>query len=679
MCENINLSLEFELSKEDNLLKRFEEIHNYIYANDGLSTQQTLEEIIKILFIKIYDENKRSNQFQISAEELKHLKQSNSATTFVKRISNLLEETKKEFRDVFEADEKIRLSNIALGFTINKLQNISLADSSNDAKGLAFQKFLAHQEKDGRGQFFTPEPVIDFCVEIIQPKPNETIIDPACGSGGFLISSLKHLLKNNLKTKTDNFVTKNLFGLDINKSIARIAKMKLLLEANGQANIFCTNSLEDLDEIRLIVSSALQKKSFDGFDIVLTNPPFGTLGKITNTKILLQYDLGYKWTGSGNEFYKTKTLRDGQAAEILFIERCLQLLKEGGRLGIVLPNGHFENPSLDYLRFYLKQKANVLAIVNLPQETFIPYGTGVKTSLLFLEKETANTKTQYPIFFSKIKKPGYQGNKNGTPIYKKDKYGMTIKEKSGAQILDEDFSIVVEEYKAFQKKQTIDSDNSFSINFNELNGRFDYDFYSPENRKMISGLEDKNAKRLYEIADIVKIKSKKLNQADKSVEYVELSDINTHSFEIINTTNYTVHELPSRASYELRTGDIITAVAGNSVGTEKHATALVTEEFEGCICTNGFRVLRNFKIDPYYLLYFLKSESFLKQIFMYRTGAAIPNISDSDLSNILINIPSDKVIKQISVKMKKAFELRQESRKQIESIDLELGAKGERL
>jgi type I restriction enzyme M protein len=664
----MDLTLNFELSKEDSLLKRFEEIHNHIYANDGLSTQQTLEEIIKILFIKIYDENKRSTQFKISSDELNHLKQSSSAPNFVKRISNLLEETKKEFKDIFDADEKIRLSNVALGFTVNKLQTISLSESSSDAKGLAFQKFLAHQEKDGRGQFFTPEPVVDFCVEIIQPKPDETIIDPACGSGGFLISSLKYILKNNPKAKTENFVASNLFGLDINKSIARIAKMKLLLEANGQANIFCTNSLEDLDEIRLTISGALNKKSFDGFDIVLTNPPFGTVGKITNTKILSQYDLGYKWVGSDNQFYKTKTLSNGLAAEILFIERCLQLLKEGGRLGIVLPNGHFENPSLEYLRFYIKQRTNILAIVNLPQETFIPYGTGVKTSLLFLEKETANTKTQYPIFFGKIKKPGYQGNKNGTPIYKKDKYGMTLKNKNGTLILDEDFSIVVEDYKAFQKNKTIETDNSFSINFNELNGRFDYDFYSPENRKMISVLENKNAKRLCEIAEIIKVKSKKLNQSDKSVVYIELSDINTHSFEIINATSYLVHELPSRASYELKTGDIITAVAGNSVGTQKHATALVTDEFEGCICTNGFRVLRHLKIDPYYLLYFLKSESFLKQMYMYRTGAAIPNVSDYDLANILINIPDEKNIKQISQKVKKAFELRQESKVLLESI-----------
>ena len=119
-------------------------------------------------------------------------------------------------------------------------------------------------------------------------------------------------------------------------------------------------------------------------------------------------------------------------------------------------------------------------------------------------------------------------------------------------------------------------------------------------------------------------------------------------------------------------GDIITAIAGNSVGTRKHATALVTKDFAGNICTNGFRVLRNLKIDSYYLLYFLKSNVFLKQMFMYRTGAAIPNVSDNDLSNIIIHLPNDKTIEEISIKMKKAFELRQESRNQIESIHIEL-------
>jgi type I restriction enzyme M protein len=205
-----------------------------------------------------------------------------------------------------------------------------------------------------------------------------------------------------------------------------------------------------------------------------------------------------------------------------------------------------------------------------------------------------------------------------------------------------------------------------------LNGRFDYDFYSPENRKMFSDLNKGKTVRLGEICDIIKVKSKKLKDQNLCVEYIELSDINTHSYEIINSNSYQVHELPSRATYEIQEGDIITAIAGNSVGTRKHATAMVTKEFDGNICTNGFRVLRNFKIDRNYLLYFLKSEVFLKQMFMYRTGAAIPNVSDSDLANTLINIPNEKTIKIISKKMKKAFDLRQESRNQIESIGLEL-------
>lgn len=660
----MNSLFDLQLTKEDNLLKKFEEIHDYIYANDGLSSQQTLEEFVKILFIKIYDENKSLNQFIISTEEWNELKTGKTIVSLTERICALFEQTKQAYKDIFDTDDRIRVSAIALGFTINKLQGISLLNSSQDAKGLAFQKFLSHHEKDGRGQFFTPEPVIDFCVAMMQPKLNETVIDPACGSGGFLMSALKYLQNNYPELDTKKVVSENLFGSDINKSIARIAKMKLLLEANGKTNVLCTNSLEDLDSLKLTLSHS------EGFDLVLANPPFGA--KITNTLTLSKFDLGYKWTNHNNEYHKTKSVYPNQNAEILFIERCLQLLKEGGRMAIVLPNGNFENPSLEYLRYYIKLKAKILAIVNLPQETFIPFGTGVKTSLLFLEKDTPNKIIQYPIFFGRVTKLGYQGNKNGTPTYQKDKYGQIIKNNLGQPILDEDFSNIVAAYKEFQNGVQIEKDNSFSINYNELNGRFDYDFYSPENRKMFTHLDKGKSVRLGDICDIIKVKSRKLKDQNLTVEYVELSDINTHSYEIINSTTYQVHELPSRASYEIEVGDIITAIAGNSIGTRKHATALVNQDFKGSICTNGFRVLRNFKIDNYYLLYFLKSEIFLKQMFMYRTGAAIPNVSDTDLANTLINLPDDKTITEISSKMKKAFELRQESRNQIESIRLEL-------
>lgn len=656
---------DIELKPEDNLLKKFEEINDFIYANDGLSPQQTLNEFLKILFIKFFDENNKLKLFQISAEEFQMIKLNKNNPIIIERIQQLFDKTKQEYRDMFEIDDRIKISNTSLAFVINKLQNISLTDSSNDAKGLAFQKFLSHKEKDGKGQFFTPEPVVDFCIEMINPQIGETIIDPCCGSGGFIYSAYRHIVKTNPNIDKKQLISEQIFGIDINKDIAKIARMKLLLEANTKTNIFCSNSLDDIDSVKLFLSERTEKVK-DGFDVLLTNPPFGTSGKISDTHILSKYDLGYKWVKSGIGFCKTRTLTNGQPAEILFIERCLQLLREGGRMAVVLPNGHFENPSLEYLRFFIKQKAKILGIVNLPQETFIPYGTGVKTSLLFLEKETQNVQKQYPLFFGKVKKLGYQGNKNGTPLYKKDGYGHIITQNNNP-VLDEDFSCVLSDYHRFCSLKEIKSDNSFSINYNELNGRFDYDFYSPDNQNVLNKLSE-NSVKLGDIVEIVKVKSPKLKLKNSVVEYVELSDINTHSFEIINSTQYSVYELPSRASYELKKNDIITAIAGNSVGTRKHATALVGEEYSGAICTNGFRILRNPKINIYYLLYFLHSDLFLKQMMMYRTGAAIPNVSDVDLANILISIPDDITVQNIGNQVKQSFLLRKESTKILESI-----------
>jgi len=633
-----NLLFEIPLSKEDNLLQRFEEIQDYIYSHDGLSPQQALEEFIKILFIKIIDENESNSLF---TED---------------RINELFEKTKQNYPDIFEKDEYIKLSNITVTFIIDKLQDISLIDSTQDASGLAFQKFLSHHEKDHQGQFFTPEPVIRFCVEMMRPQANEKIIDPTCGSGGFLLSALSFLKDENINVDKQYLISENIFGFDINKSILRIAKMKLLLEANVKLNLSCNNSLCNMEQLSNV------------FDLVLTNPPFGA--KISNSDILSKFDLGYKWMQNGEIFTKTKQLLSTQNTEILFIELCLRLLKEGGRMGIVLPNGNLENPSLEYLRYYIRQHSRLLAIVKLPAETFIPYGTGVKTSILFVEKDTNQNSTHYPIFLAKVTKLGYQGNKNGTPVYKKNHLGQLFY-RENISIIDEDFSEIVVQYKNFQNNVKLTNNNTLSLQSNELKGRFDFDFYTPENKVFANSLNNGKLVKLGELCDIVKVKSQKLKNVNQTVEYIELSDINTQAFEIINTTSYLVHELPSRASYELKEGDIITAIAGNSVGTRKHATAYVTKEFEGCICTNGFRVLRNFKVDPYYLLYFFHTNELLKQMYMYRTGAAIPNVSDNDLANIDVYIPTNGKKEEISRQIKNILEMKQLINTEMSNITLD--------
>ncbi|MDD9806919.1 MAG: N-6 DNA methylase [Gammaproteobacteria bacterium] len=651
----------------DSPLKRFEDIHNYLYANDGLSEQQVLEEIVKILFLKYHDERNEVTNFYITEGELKQ----KNKNTFYKRINSLFESTKQKYKVFFDNNDQLELSLQSLVFVINKLQKIYFTGSTKDANGLAFQKFLCRHAKGGRGQFFTPDPVIDFCVEIIQPKPCETIIDPACGTGGFLFSSLNFIRRNFRNKNLKNYVENNIFGIEINRRISQIAKIKFLIEVNADPNILCSNALEDINNPGF---PGIQKGNIENYcDIVLTNPPFGTQGKIVQKNLLSAYDLGYKWNKCGEDHIKSHQILKGQVPEILFIERCLKLLKPGGRAGIVLPNGHFENASLEYLRRYIKEKAHITGIVLLPQETFVPYGTGVKASLLFLQKKNGQATNGKQVFFSRIDNLGYAGNKNGTTIYKKDKHGKIIIE-NGEKLIDEDFTESIDDYNDFLQARPIKSEKSFLIDANQLNGRFDYNYYSPANRRLISDLKSLNAVRLEEIADIVKTKEHPLKQ-DMAVEYIELSDVYTKSFEIINTTTLLPSELPSRASYELKAGDIITAVAGNSIGTRKHATAYVTHEFDKAICTNGFRVLRNFKIDHFYLLYYLQSDLFLKQVFMYRTGAAIPALSDNDFSNILIYLPSEKEIKDIGLNVKKSFELRNEAKSTISSIKTKINIK----
>ena len=651
----------------DSLLKRFEDIHNHLYANDGLSEQQVLEEIVKILFMKYFDEQSDRQLFYILDDEQLKIHSSKNQDSFLERINKLFEETKQKYASFFDDEDRLMLSPQSLIYVIKKLQKINFIDSSKDANGLAFQKFLGRHAKGGRGQFFTPDPVIDFCVEIINPKPDEKIIDPACGTAGFLFSSLRYIIENYKGVNIQNYVNKNIFGIEINKRISQIAKIKFLLECNTDPNIICCNALIDTTEL-----SAKFNRYFDiidiknYFDVILTNPPFGTQGRINDNNLLSKYELGYKWCKVDKKYIKSNTILKGQVPEILFIERCLQLLRPGGRLGIVLPNGQFENSSLEYLRKFITNIANILGIILLPQETFIPYGTGVKASLLFLQKKNGDIINNKRVFFSKIGKTGYAGNKNGSPIYKKDVFGNVLRE-NGKKIIDEDFSEVLTDYKEFLKEYYIKTNKSFSINSEKLDIRFDYDYYSPENMDLISILKKLNSQKICDIAEIVHTKPKFENR-NEVVEYIELSDIYTKSFEIVNSTTLNINDLPSRASYKLKTGDIITAVAGNSIGTVKHATAYVTEEFNGAICTNGFRVLRNYSINPFYLLYYFQSDLFLKQVYMYRTGAAIPAISDNDFGRILIYLPPQNEIENISSYLEKGFSLREMAKKEFERI-----------
>ncbi|MCK6462423.1 MAG: N-6 DNA methylase [Candidatus Pacebacteria bacterium] len=678
-----------DLKKAENLFKVFGDIHNHIYANDGLSSQEAFAEVLKLLFIKVEDErgDEKKSKFYISEVEKDEISDGRD-DTFRKRIVELFDKAKKDYDDVFDESEKINLKTATLAFVVSKLQNLNLSRSERDVKGTAFQKFVYSHQRGERGQFFTPDPIIRLCVEFLSPQKNEKVLDPACGTGGFLVEAMKYVWQNNFanikdseqrKKKEMEYAENHLFGIEINPLVAKVAKMRMILEDDGYSGIVNTNSLSNIHAIQKEFSKSTKLNKIEGsFDLILTNPPFGSQGKVTNENVLRDFSLGYKWSkDSRGKLVATNQLQNGQVPEILFIERCLGLLKDGGKLAIVLPNGDFENSSLDYVREFINSKAKILAVVALPPETFIPHGTGVKASLLFCQKLSpveleAQKKKDYSIFFAKITKVGYEGNKNGTIIYKKDSQGRVVENQDGDPIIDEDISEIISAYSQFRESKKIKANNNiFTLQYSELNNRFDVEYYNPEYRKIRTLLSKGGAKKLGELVEVVTRKSKRLKTPEAVIRYVELSDASSINGELVSYSEMQVHEAPSRASYEIEEGDIITAVAGNSIGTKNHATAIVRRDFSGAICTNGFRVLKANSINPYYLFAILRSDIFLSQIFRLRTGAAIPSVSDEDLKNILIPIPPETEQKKIEKTIREGLELREKSRQLLDGISLE--------
>ncbi len=356
---------------------------------------------------------------------------------------------------------------------VSQLQDYSLIKTPADIKGTAFQTFVYAHQRGERGEFFTPYPIVELAVKMLDPKDYELVLDPACGSGGFLIQAMKHVWDTIDKNRPDleektrldmkvRYAHTYIRGIDINPDLAKVAKMHMVLYDDGHTGIFAENALEEFSRIEETTRGPSQITK-ECADIVMTNPPFGSKGKITDKRILRQFELGYKWKydKKSGKWIKTDELQNGQTPEILFIERCLQFLKDGGRMAIVLPDGILNNASLGYVREFIQQKARILAVVSMPVGTFMHAGVNPKTSILFLQKlnpkELKKLKSQnYPIFMAVIEKVGYDLNSK-TPkiLYKKDSRGNIIRDENGEPIIDTDVPEVIEVFEEFKRKHSL--------------------------------------------------------------------------------------------------------------------------------------------------------------------------------------------------------------------------------
>lgn len=454
--EDIGLYKRKDLKKPSNLKAVFHDLRNHLAGmTTGITRDEAIaQEIINLLFCKILDEQETDPDETVTfrygvSEPHKEVQE---------RIEDLFDRVKEAaYGDVFDPSDAIKLDADSLAYVVGELQNYCIMDADRDAIGDAFEVFIGPALRGSEGQFFTPRNVVEMMVKIVDPKPGEKIIDPACGSGGFLITALSHVwgeLREEAQRKgwTERQLARREFevatdcfrGIDKDAFLARVCKAYMALVGDGRGGVFCRNTLEPMSTW----PEAMQTKIDPGtFDVVMTNPPFGKKIVVKGKPILSQFDLGYKWKRDKETraLVKTDTLHDDQPPQILFLERCLQLLKPGGRLGIVMPEAVFGMPTYEYVVTWLQQRSKIRGVVSMPEALFKTSGKGgthAKVCVLFVENSKPGKSEDYEIFMADVKWCGHDSRAN--PTYRKDKDGKMV-------LLDE-VPTVYEKWAAIIKK-----------------------------------------------------------------------------------------------------------------------------------------------------------------------------------------------------------------------------------
>ena len=668
-----------ELIAARNLRSIFKITYYHLYTNSNLPRAERLGgEMIRLLFCKIYDEihNYQDLKFKAGAEE--------PDEKVAERIRGIFDEVKSAYQDVFEQDEKLLLDAKSIGYVVGQLQNYSLLKTDKDAVGDAFEVFIGPTLRGEKGQFFTPRNLVRICVEILDPKPTEKIIDPACGSGGFLIVALehvwrkteekyKHLSKEQMGNMKTGVASKNFFGIDKEFDLAKVSKAYMAIVGDGRGGIFCDDSLVNPEEWKPLLR---EKVKVGLFDIVLTNPPFGSKIPITDKSILQQYELGFQWkkNKSTDKWEKTDKVLDKQVPQILFIERCLQLLREGGRMAIVLPETYLHAISSEHI-LQLLHKYKILHVVDLAHDTFRP-DNNAKTVIVVLEKSHATT--DYEIQFSIARAVGH--DHTGRTLYKIDQ-----KTHQRTDEIDDDIPIIIEKVRQDRKSKTTPSHLLFSVKCSETNPKVLVPrYYWRDYMKELKQYAGKNDCELVSMGELVDRGIIRAYEGHGSPDAVFKGTGDIPYVRVADIINWEVYKNPTAlvpmgiylkmkgTGIDLEVGDLLFVRRGSyRIGS----AALISPFDKQVLLTKEisiFRVVKaenEFDMTPYYLIYLLSSPTVQRQIDdKVLIETTLPNIADRWRELLLPISKSKNVRLDINSKVRNAFELKWKATQKIKQL-----------
>lgn len=676
--EDIGRITKDKLIPARNLKPIFRRMYYTLYSNTNISRKEKLgSEMVRLLFCKIYDElySGETLKFKVGFDETPEEVKKNIVDLW-KKVRDYLSED-----GIFDKKEEIILDPKSILYIVAELEKFSLTDTEKDVVGDAFEVFAERQFVGEKGEYFTPRPVVKMAVDIINPQPKERILDPACGSGGFLIYALEHVWEimnkspqytgKHLEETKKEFARRYFYGIDKEIDLVKICKAYMSIIGDGRSNIVMADSLKSPSEWEEVTRNTLTEEGkVKKFDVILTNPPFGSKIKVKHEYILKNYDLGHKWELIDGEWKKTEKIKETEP-QILFIELCLKLLNDGGRMAIVLPDGIFGNPTDGYIREWIKDKAEILAIIDCPHTTFMPY-THTKTSVLVLKKWDKNKKQNYPIFMSIVEKCGH--DTRGKETYKK------IDEK---EVLNEEFS---ESAELFNKNQNRIIKIFNRIGFTIFEGKLKEGiliprYYDPDTVKEVKNLETTGEYDLKSIQDLENegiLEIKGTGGTASSNEYSIYDDIpflRTSDIGAWETRNYAIQNvneltyLRHKEKQDLREGDILFI----KDGTYRIGETLILTKYDlRMLVQSHFLKIRSSnwdKLSPYLLLYLLHTPIVRKQIDEKTFVQATLSTIGDRLNDVILPIPKEKKIRdKITEDMKYKILERAKLRHEIKEI-----------
>lgn len=593
----------------------FEDIRNYLAGKAiGITRDKSLlNEVVKCLFCKT----------RLASQDLSE-KSNEEIATIYRRIFTRL---KAELSEIFDETSEILLDPDSIAFIDKKLNHTDLEDPHDDPLSILYQTFIGSEIRGNEGQFFTPIAAVKWIVEAIEPKLGEKIIDPACGAGSFLSYAARYLKENGGKEKA---ISKNIFGIEKDEYLSKLAKTHLALATFNQSNIVCGDSIE-----RKIQSNGKIPFEIDNqFDIVLANPPFGAKIKIGTEETKKKFDLAHKWTKKrGSEtFVKSDNLIDNPTPQILFLELFIRLLKPGGRMGIVVPESLITSLGNAYVVQYLREHVHINAVIGMPESLFKTSGKGgthTKTCLLIATRLPSNS-IKKGIFMAEAKWCGHDSRGNQIPY--------------------NDLPFILNEYKGKKRGKSTQSLGYWvsqnSISENILAPRY----YNPEIENGFQKLSSSH--ELILIGDLVDKGIIEITTGDEigklaygtgEIPFVRTSDISNWEVKLDpkHGVSEDIYELYKKRQ-DVQEGDLLmvkdgTYLIGTCAYITKYDTRILYQSH-----LYKIRVLQRDKLSPFLLLAALSSNVVRSQIQSKRFTQDIIDTLGKRIYELTIPIPRDK-------------------------------------